>query len=62
MKYEIYHLNCCFILVSIIFFIYFWPCWVSIAAQASSGCGEHSLVAELKLLTAVVSLVTEHRL
>ena len=48
-----------------VLFVYFWLCWVSVAACGlslvleSRGC---SLVAACRLLTAVASLVAEHRL
>ena len=45
-------------------FIYFWLCWVFIAAQAFSSCGERVLlfVVVRGLLIAVASLVVEHGL
>ena len=45
-------------------FIYFWPCWVFIAARALSSCSELGLlfVAVRGLLIAVASLVAEHGL
>ena len=45
--------------------LYFWLCWVSVAACSFSlvAVSEgHSLVAVLGLLTEVASLVAEHRL
>ena len=53
------------ILPSLFLFIYFWLCWVLVAERglslvAASRC--HSLVADLGFLTAVASLVLEHRL
>ena len=48
-----------------ILFTYFWLCWVFVAAWALlsfRGSRDHSSVAECGLLTAMVSLVLEHRL
>ena len=48
-----------------ILFIYFWLCWVFIAAHGLfSSCGERGLlfVAACGLLIAVASLVVAHRL
>ena len=45
--------------------IYFWLCWVFVAECGPSlvvASGGYSLVAVLGLLTAVSSLVAEHRL
>ena len=60
MKYEIYHLNHFLILI---FIVYFWLCWVFVAAQVFSSCGERGLLCSCgsRLLIAVASLV-EHRL
>ena len=43
-------------------FIYFWLCWVFVAAWAFSSCGEWGLlfVVVHGLLIAVASLVVEH--
>ena len=45
-------------------FIYFWLCWVFVAAQSFSSCGERGLLllAVRGLLIVVASLVVEHRL
>ena len=47
-----------------IYFIYFWLCWVFVAAQSFSSCGEQRLlsVAVCGLLIAVASLVVKRRL
>ena len=60
MKYEIYHLNHFLILI---FIVYFWLCWVFVAAQVFSSCGKRGLLSSCgsRLLIAVASLV-EHRL
>ena len=54
----------CFSFFIINLFIYFWLCWVFVAAWAFSSCGERGLlfVAVHGLLNAVASLVVEHRL
>ena len=51
-----------FIFLNRFVYTYFWLCWIFIAARAFSSCGGCSLVAVWALLTAVVSLVAEHRL
>ena len=47
-------------------FIYFWLCWIFLSllfTWAFSSCGEQVLlIVVLRLLTAVSSLVAEHRL
>ena len=48
-----------------LFFVYFWLCWVFIAARGLfSSCGERGLLfVEVRgLLIVVASLVVEHRL
>ena len=54
-----------FILFFILFnSLYFWLCWVFIAARAFSSCGEWGLLFAVVrgLLIAVASLVVEHGL
>ena len=50
--------------IFIYLFIYLWLCWVFIAAQAFSSCGERGLlfIVVRRLLIVVVSLVVEHGL
>ena len=48
--------SCFFYFFFLKLFIYFWPCWVFVAASGLS------LVAACGLLNAVASLVAEHRL
>ena len=57
MKYEIYHLN--HFLILIILFVCFWLCWVLVAVQVFSSCGERGLLCSCgsRLLIAVASLV-----
>lgn len=45
-------------------FTYFWPCWVSAAAQLLSSCGErgHFSVVMRGVLKQLASLVAQHRL
>ena len=52
------------IIKNIILFIYFWLCWVFLAARAFSSFGERGLlfVAVRGHLIAVASLVAEHGL
>ena len=44
--------------------IYFWLCWVSVAAQSFSSCGErgHFLVVMRGFLIVLAALVVQHRL
>ena len=45
-------------------FVYFWLCWVFLAAGRLSlvaASGDYSLLAMRRLLTAVVSLVADHK-
>ena len=45
-------------------FVYLWLCWVLLLRGLFSSCGKwgYSLVAMLRLLVAVASLIPEHRL
>ena len=46
------------------YFIYFWLCWVFVAALTFSSCSEPGLLflGVLRLLTVDTSLVAEHQL